>query len=161
SALALAEGLLKATAVSKLKVAAALVLALSLLGTGSVLAYRNLHEKALPDQEDQGRSAAALTPPAAIDGGLAENVDRTIDAWQPTREERRIDDIGWAKDLRDARRLAREHNRPIFLLVHSGNLATGRCCSGSAHSRASALSNDRIIDLLNHYYIPVAIANQD
>src|SRR5262249_50632264 len=32
---------------------------------------------------------------------------------------------------------------------------------GAAHARASALSNDRVIDLLNRWYIPVAIANQD
>jgi RNA polymerase sigma factor (sigma-70 family) len=163
SAVALAEGLLKATAFSKLKVAAALVLALSLIGTGSVLAYRNMNDKAPApaNHEEQGRPVAAAIPPAAADGGLAETVDRTIAAWQPTPEERRIDDIGWARDLRDARRLAKEHNRPIFLMVHSGNVATGRCCAGSAHSRASALSNDRVIDLLNHSYIPVAIANED
>jgi len=163
SAVALAEGLLKASAVARLKVAAALVLAFSLVGTGSVLAYRNLNDKpAAPlNPPEQGRPIAAFTLPAAADGGLADTVDRAVDAWQPTRDERRIDDIGWARDLRDARRLAREHNRPIFLLVHDGNVATGRCCAGSAHSRASALSNDRIIDLLNHSFIPVAIANED
>jgi RNA polymerase sigma factor (sigma-70 family) len=163
SAVALAEGLLRATAVSKIKVVAALVLALSLVGTGSVLAYRNLNEKVpVPaNQVDQGRPVTANIPPAVADGGLANNVDRVIDAWQPTKAERRIDEIGWAQDLRDARRLAREHHRPIFLLVHSGDIATGRCCAGAAHSRASALSNDRVIGLLNHSYIPVAISNRD
>jgi hypothetical protein len=107
---------------------------------------------------------AQQSRPVLVDtgaGALAESVDRAIDDWQPTHDERRIDDIGWAKDLRDARRLAKEYQRPIFLLVHGGNLATGRCCAGSAHARASALSNERVIDLLNHWYIPVAIANQD
>jgi RNA polymerase sigma factor (sigma-70 family) len=156
SAVALAEGLLKATAFSRLKVAAALILALTLVGTGSVLAYRNRGAGFQPAGNGGGRVETGPT-----DGGLAEAIERNIAAWQPTAEERRIDDIGWAKDLRDARRLAKEHGRPIFLLVHSGNVATGRCCAGSAHCRASALSNDRVIDLLNHCYIPVAIAIED
>jgi RNA polymerase sigma factor (sigma-70 family) len=168
SVVALAEGLLQATAVSKIKLIAAFVLALSLLGTGSVLAYRHLEAsrepRAVPERPghaEQRRPAAGPLTLAEVDGGLSVAVDRTVDAWQPTRAERRIDDIGWAKDLRDARRLAKEHNRPILLLVHGGDLATGRCCAGGAHSRASALSNDRVIGLLNHEFIPVAISNRD
>ncbi len=52
---------------------------------------------------------------------LAENVDGLIKAWEPLPEERRFDDIGWAKDIREALRLAKEHNRPVFLFTYSGS----------------------------------------
>jgi hypothetical protein len=48
-------------------------------------------------------------------------IDKRIQAWQPTKEEHFLDQIGWAKDVRDALRLAKEHNRPIFLFTYSGS----------------------------------------
>ena len=33
---------------------------------------------------------------------LKERIDKRVQAWQPRKEERRLDDIGWAKDIRDA-----------------------------------------------------------
>lgn len=48
-------------------------------------------------------------------------VDRLVAAWEPVEAERRFDDIGWAKDIRDALRLAREHDRPAFLFTYSGS----------------------------------------
>ena len=47
--------------------------------------------------------------------------------WQPTDRERRWEHIGWATDLRDAERLSKQHNRPVFLFTHDGHLAVGRC----------------------------------
>ena len=35
--------------------------------------------------------------------------------------------IGWAKDLRTAQALAKEHDRPIFLFTLNGQMNTGRC----------------------------------
>jgi hypothetical protein len=62
------------------------------------------------------------------DGDLAAWVDRRVHDWQPTPEERRLDDIGWAKDIRAAERLAKEHGRPVFLFTYDGQcLATYRC----------------------------------
>ena len=55
------------------------------------------------------------------DGDLASRVEKRVQAWQPTKEERRLDDIGWAKDIRDALRLAKEHGRPVFLFTYSGS----------------------------------------
>lgn len=55
------------------------------------------------------------------DADLAAWTDQRIQAWQPTKDERRVDEIGWAKDIRDALRLAKEHNRPIFLFTYSGS----------------------------------------
>jgi hypothetical protein len=52
---------------------------------------------------------------------LAAWIDQRIQAWQPTKDERRVDEIGWARDIRDALRLASEHKRPIFLFTYSGS----------------------------------------
>jgi hypothetical protein len=54
-------------------------------------------------------------------------VRQRVQLWQPAAEERRFDDIGWAGDILRARRLAREHHRPIFLFTHDGHMAVGRC----------------------------------
>jgi hypothetical protein len=54
-------------------------------------------------------------------------VEQKVREWQPTAKERRWESIGWAQDLRDARRLARAHSRPVFLFTHDGRLNIGRC----------------------------------
>lgn len=65
--------------------------------------------------------------------GLRARVEKRVQAWQPRREERRLDDIGWAKDIRDALHLARQHHRPIFFFSYDGTtdrpqaMATQRC----------------------------------
>jgi hypothetical protein len=46
---------------------------------------------------------------------------------QPKPEEKRFDEIGWAKDIREARRLAAQHHRPVFLFTHDGRMNIGRC----------------------------------
>lgn len=55
-------------------------------------------------------------------------VEKRVEDWQPTKAERAFDEIGWAKDLGEARRLAEEHGRPIFLFTYDGaDLACYRC----------------------------------
>jgi hypothetical protein len=54
-------------------------------------------------------------------------VDERIDQFQPTEADRRFDEIGWAKDILDARQLAQQHGRPVFLFTHDGRMAIGRC----------------------------------
>ncbi len=55
-------------------------------------------------------------------------VDKRVEEWQPTKAERAFDEIGWAKDLGEARRLAEQHRRPIFLFTYDGaDLACYRC----------------------------------
>jgi hypothetical protein len=54
-------------------------------------------------------------------------IDARVAALQPTADERRIDRIGWAPDIRSALRLAREHNRPVFLFTMDGRFSIGRC----------------------------------
>lgn len=58
---------------------------------------------------------------------LADWVRQRVHQWQPTREERRLDEIGWARNIREAERLAKQHTRPVFLFTHDGTIATGRC----------------------------------
>jgi hypothetical protein len=70
--------------------------------------------------------AAAGTP--TDERGLAAWVEQRVRDWQPTPEERRFDEIGWARDIRDALRLARQHNRPVFLFTYDGtDMAIFRC----------------------------------
>jgi hypothetical protein len=52
---------------------------------------------------------------------LVARVDKLIQAWQTTPSERRIDEIGWAKDIREALQLGQKHHRPIFLFTYSGS----------------------------------------
>jgi hypothetical protein len=54
-------------------------------------------------------------------------VEERVATLQPTADERRIDQIGWATDLRSALRLAREHARPVFLFTMDGRFSIGRC----------------------------------
>ena len=74
-------------------------------------------------------SGGAEPPQKAVSGKhLAAWVDRRVRDRQPTPEERRLDEIGWAGDIRTAERLAKEHGRPVFLFTYDGsNLAHYRC----------------------------------
>ena len=69
---------------------------------------------------------AGLAPAQAADDVKAV-VDERVAAWWPTADEKRFDRIGWAADLRTARRLAAEHDRPVFLFTMDGRVNTGRC----------------------------------
>lgn len=54
-------------------------------------------------------------------------IDRFVQDWQPTAEERRFDDIAWAPDVPAALKLGKEHGRPVFLFTHDGHIHIGRC----------------------------------
>jgi hypothetical protein len=54
-------------------------------------------------------------------------VSRRVKELQPTEAERRIDQVGWATSLFEAEKLARQHNRPVFLFTHDGRMGNGRC----------------------------------
>jgi len=58
---------------------------------------------------------------------LQASIDRRVAERQPTAEERRFDQIGWCTSLLEAERLARQHQRPIFLFTHDGRMNVGRC----------------------------------
>jgi hypothetical protein len=54
-------------------------------------------------------------------------VTETADGWLPARSERKMDLIGWADGIIPALRLARQHQRPVFLFTLDGRLSQGRC----------------------------------
>ena len=73
-----------------------------------------------------------MTPGLSTAGPVADDqVRSTVDArvaeWWPTAAEKRFDTIGWAADLRTARKLAADHDRPVFLFTMDGRVNLGRC----------------------------------
>jgi hypothetical protein len=54
-------------------------------------------------------------------------VEKRLAEVEESRTERKIDEIGWAKDVREAERLAKEHNRPIYVFTYDGDFRRGRC----------------------------------
>jgi len=54
-------------------------------------------------------------------------IEQRVRELQPTPKEKRFDEIGWAKDIRTAKTLAKENNRPVFLFTHDGRINIGRC----------------------------------
>lgn len=54
-------------------------------------------------------------------------IDQRVQQLQPQAKEKRFDEIGWAKDIRAAIKLAGEHQRPVFLFTHDGRMNIGRC----------------------------------
>ncbi|MBY0526915.1 MAG: sigma-70 family RNA polymerase sigma factor [Gemmataceae bacterium] len=146
-ATALADNIVHGMVVAKARFALVVVLLLGLAGgAAGLLAYRN------------GTTQPTVPPP---DLHFADGVDQRVEDWQPKPSERRIDEIGWAPDIRTAERLAKEHNRPVFLFTHSGRIGTGRCGGSAFNLRAYALSDDRVINILNRFYIPVFAPNDD
>jgi|GraSoiStandDraft_16_1057320.scaffolds.fasta_scaffold2300377_2 hypothetical protein len=58
---------------------------------------------------------------------LLPTVQHRVTKLQPTRQERRFDEVGWVTSLVAAKRLGRESGRPIFVFTHDGSVSTGRC----------------------------------
>jgi hypothetical protein len=67
----------------------------------------------------------AEAPPAK--GDPAAWVDEQVKQRQPTADDRRFDEIGWAKDIREAEKLAKDNGRLVFLFTHDGHMDVGRC----------------------------------
>lgn len=63
----------------------------------------------------------------ADDAELAKWVDERVQERQPPATDKRFDEIGWAKDIREAEKLAKENKRPVFLFTHDGRMNFGRC----------------------------------
>ena len=84
-------------------------IALGCLTTGSLFAQAQALAKRIGDAELSGW------------------MEKRVRDWQPTADERRFDDIGWVKDIREALRMGKETQRPIFLFTHDGRMAIGRC----------------------------------
>ena len=71
--------------------------------------------------------AAAGEPKQVPDNKLADYVTKRVKQVQPSRDERRIDEIGWAPSLTAAKLFAATEKRPVFLFTHDGKISTGRC----------------------------------
>jgi hypothetical protein len=65
--------------------------------------------------------------PAVPDAKVVPLVDARLAEWWLKPDERRFDLIGWAADVRAARKLAAESGRPVFLFTMDGRVNTGRC----------------------------------
>lgn len=98
--------------------------------------------------------------PEEIPRDFAE-IERRVREWQPTLEERRFDEIGWVGTIAGSLKLARDSGRPVFLLTQSGRINLGRSDGGSQFVRARALSDPRVIELLNSCFVPAYISNAD
>jgi hypothetical protein len=74
-------------------------------------------------------TALAASPPgdSIADAQLASWADARVKERQPTARERRIDEIGWAQDIRAARALSKKTRRPVFLFTMDGRISIGRC----------------------------------
>ena len=55
------------------------------------------------------------------------SLDQRLSEIEASPSEKKFNQIGWAKDIREAIRLGKELNRPIFLFTHDGRINTGRC----------------------------------
>jgi hypothetical protein len=68
-------------------------------------------------------------PPAATEQQKADPqwVAARVREWMPSGKEKSFDQIGWVTELCEATRLAKEHNRGVFIFVIDGKIATGRC----------------------------------
>lgn len=57
----------------------------------------------------------------AADDEFEAMIKQRVEDWQPTKDERLLDQVGWASDLVEAKRLAKKHERPLFVFTYSGS----------------------------------------
>src|SRR5258706_11611240 len=93
-----------------------------IVGGGGVLLAGN----ASADDPAPTANKAHTSPLKGIHVDLAA-IQQKAEACQATPDERKFDQIGWATTILAAQKLAKEHNRPVFLFTHDGRINTGRC----------------------------------
>lgn len=75
------------------------------------------------------RFALTLAAPTAL--AAADSVetwtDQRVQQNLPSKEERRLDEIGWAPTVIEAQGLSAKSGRPMFVTTHDGDVARGRC----------------------------------
>ena len=83
---------------------------------------------ALTETETEARLVPQVIAPRPADAADEPAwISRRVAELQPNSAERKIDRIGWASGLVEAERLAKQHNRPVFLFTLDGRMDTGRC----------------------------------
>ena len=98
-------------------------LPVSALVTGGV--FLSTGRAALADESAGSTRPAELS--TSFDPFDISSIHQKAEACRATTDERKFDRIGWATRILDAEKIAREHNRPIFLFTHDGRISTGRC----------------------------------
>jgi len=96
-------------------------------GIAILSAAAGAHAQSLVAPESLGTSAGWSPKALVSDDELAAWVEDRVERWQPSQRDRQIDQIGWARDIREAIRLAGKHDRPVFLFTHDGRINVGRC----------------------------------
>jgi hypothetical protein len=61
------------------------------------------------------------------DDQLVVSVEKKVREIEPSRDEKRFDEIGWAPNILAAEAQAKKTNRPMFLFTYNGKIDTGRC----------------------------------
>jgi hypothetical protein len=61
------------------------------------------------------------------DDSFVTRVQKKVHEIQPSRAERRFDEIGWAPSILEAEKIAKRLNRPVYLFTYDGKIETGRC----------------------------------
>jgi hypothetical protein len=79
-----------------------------------------------PEPKDRP-AVLCIYEPGAGEARVETQIDERLREYEPRREEKRFDEIGWAGDIREAIRLGKAHRRPVFLFTHDGRMNTGRC----------------------------------
>jgi len=69
---------------------------------------------------------AILLGTSSVQDDEVARIDKWVQDWQPTPGDRRFEEIGWAKDIPEALRLAKQHGRPVFVFTHKGRINLGR-----------------------------------
>jgi hypothetical protein len=64
---------------------------------------------------------------APKDAELSAWLNGRIAEWKPKPAERKLDEIGWADDVRQARKLSAKFGRPVMLFTMDGRFQIGRC----------------------------------
>ena len=72
-------------------------------------------------------ACVGTTQAAVSDKFLVKWVNQRVSSLRPRASDKPFEQIGWADDLRQALRMAKDHHRPIFLFTHDGRINTGRC----------------------------------
>jgi hypothetical protein len=72
-------------------------------------------------------ATTAVAKNGISDAKVVRWVEKAVAERQPPAEDKRFDQIAWVTDIRTAIKLAKEHNRPVFLLTVDGRVNTGRC----------------------------------
>jgi hypothetical protein len=126
---ALTEGVLKTMMRTKLKIATAVLLMVSVVGAGGLLSQ---HTLAIGPAQAQ-RKPEPQEPIARQTAVVNEDVQKVLDKYRAARPDAKdlaIFQLDWTPTLKDAKARAAKEERPIFLIVVTnsfGDMRSGHC----------------------------------